>query len=465
MPRTASNPRIVNRTVRAKLPQRRDPYWHLIAEGQHLGYRKGATGGTWIARIYDTGRGRRFESLGAADDVIDADGRSVLSFQQAQEKARVWFGQLAQIESGEVQGGSYTVAQAMADYVANQERVKRKSQYRTNALVKAHILPTLGHIELAKLTHGKVKTWRDALAETAPRVRTRVGKAQKYRTIDADSADTMRKRQATANRILTVLKAALNFAHEERRVASKAAWEAVKPFRKVDVPKVRFLTADEVTALVAACSPDFQSLVKGALLTGCRYGELTAMTVKGFNDEDGKVYVAESKNGEARYVDLNNEGVEFFAELSEGRAQNDRLFLRSNGKAWKTSEQQRPMDDACTAAKLEDVTFHILRHTYASHAVMNGMPIGVLSEHLGHKDTRITERHYAHLCQSYKQKLVRANAPSFGFGGGSAHSDGSTHAESASEGTTGRVVSISAGQNPMGPSSSETFRSKAPARA
>jgi integrase len=420
------------------LPQRRDPYWHLIAEGQHLGYRKGATGGTWIARIYDTGRGRRFESLGAADDVIDADGRSVLSFQQAQEKARVWFGQLAQIESGEVHGGSYTVTQAMADYVANLERVKRKSQYRTNALIKAHILPTLGHIELAKLTHGKVKTWRDGLAEMAPRVRTRVGKAQEYRTIDADSADAMRKRQATANRILTVLKAALNFAHEERRVASKAAWEAVKPFKKVDVPKVRFLTADEVTELVAKCEPDFQLLVKGALLTGCRYGELCRMTATDF--KDGQVYVAESKNGEARYVDLNDAGIEFFAELSEGRKPKERLFAKANGIQWQTSEQFRPMNAACEAAKVEGVTFHILRHTYASHALMAGMTIEVLAQQLGHKDTRITMRHYAHLCPTFKQESVRRNAPSFGFGSASEPSDSPTHAESASERRTGRIL-------------------------
>jgi integrase len=73
------------------------------------------------------------------------------------------------------------------------------------------------------------------------------------------------------------------------------------------------------------------------------------------------------------------------------------------------------MDAACEAAKLEGVTFRILRHTYASHAVMNGMPIAVVSEQFGHKDPRITGRHYAHLCQTYKQKLIRENAPSFGF--------------------------------------------------
>jgi integrase len=113
---------------------------------------------------------------------------------------------------------------------------------------------------------------------------------------------------------------------------------------------------------------------------------------------------------------LNDEGFAFFKQLTQDRDANEMMFLRSNGKRWKASEQQRPMDAACQVAKLEGVTFHILRHTYASHAAMNGLPIKVLADNLGHKDTRITERHYAHLSKSYKQKLIRENAPTFGFG-------------------------------------------------
>ncbi len=304
----------------------------------------------------------------------------------------------------------------MDDYLAHLAKAKRKPQYRTAAIVKAHVLPTLGSVELGKLTHGKVKAWRDALAQAAPRLRTRDGKPQAYRVVDESDPDALRSRQATANRILTVLKAALNYAKtESRRIASDAAWVDVKPFAKVDVPKVRFLAKDEVTAVVDHCEPDFQSLVKGALLTGCRYGELTAMMVADFNAKDGQLYVAHSKNGESRYIDLNDAGIEFFKHLVNGRKSKESLFLRSNGKAWKTSEQFRPMNAACDAAKVEGVTFHILRHTYASHSLMDGMTIEVLAQQLGHKDTRITMRHYAHLCPTFKQESVRQHAPSFGF--------------------------------------------------
>jgi site-specific recombinase XerD len=91
------------------------------------------------------------------------------------------------------------------------------------------------------------------------------------------------------------------------------------------------------------------------------------------------------------------------------------MFTKANGKPWARSEQIRPIVAACEAAHIEGVSFHILRHTYASHAVMNGMPIEVLAEVLGHKDTRVTMRHYSHLCKTYKQKLVMQFAPSYGF--------------------------------------------------
>ena len=99
--------------------------------------------------------------------------------------------------------------------------------------------------------------------------------------------------------------------------------------------------------------------------------------------------------------------------------------------------QKRSTYAACEVAKLEGVTFHFLRHTYASRAIMNGMPIGVLSEHLGHKDTRITERHDAHLCSSYKARLVRENAPSFGFRSASGPSGVPSGAAGASKGRKG----------------------------
>jgi integrase len=61
------------------------------------------------------------------------------------------------------------------------------------------------------------------------------------------------------------------------------------------------------------------------------------------------------------------------------------------------------------------ISFHALRHTWASHAVMNGVPLLVVAKNLGHADTRMVERHYGHLGRDYVSDAIRAGAPKFGF--------------------------------------------------
>src|SRR5579872_2289824 len=386
MPKARIN--IKSRTSRRSLPVSPKLYIEAVTGEPKLavGYRRGKRGGTWTARYHDGGMKYTFHPIGAADDSGQADGTNIFSFEDAVLKAKQWQTRKTAEDSGEVKAGPYTVADAISDYLQHLEKSKRKPQYRTKIVADAFIVPALGQIQLAKLTHTKVWTWFHAVPETAPRKRTCVGKEQAFRKFDPNDPEAIRKRQATANRVLTVLKAALNHAKTNlRRIDTDKAWVDVTPFRRVGVAKIRFLTNDEVTKLVNACTPDFELLVKGALLTGCRYGELSAMTVENFNEDDGQVFVAQSKNGESRHVDLNAGGIAFFRQLTNERKPTETLFLKSNGKPWNMSEQKRPMDDACEAAHIHGVTFHILRHTYASHALMDGMTIEVLAQQLGHK--------------------------------------------------------------------------------
>ena len=71
------------------------------------------------------------------------------------------------------------------------------------------------------------------------------------------------------------------------------AWAAVQAFREADKPKVRYLLDDEITRLVNACPPDFRELVTGALMTGCRYGELAAMRAGDFDPQAGTVTIGQ----------------------------------------------------------------------------------------------------------------------------------------------------------------------------
>jgi integrase len=78
---------------------------------------------------------------------------------------------------------------------------------------------------------------------------------------------------------------------------------------------------------------------------------------------------------------------------------------------------QRPLEDASKAAGISPpITFHILRHTHGSHLAMQGVPMGVIAKQLGHADTRMTEKHYAHLAPNYVADTIRANFPKLGIG-------------------------------------------------
>ena len=74
------------------------------------------------------------------------------------------------------------------------------------------------------------------------------------------------------------------------------------------------------------------------------------------------------------------------------------------------------MAEACDRAKITPrISSHTLRHTWASLAVMNGVPLLVVAKNLGHSDTRMVEKHYGHLAPSYIADAIREGAPRFGF--------------------------------------------------
>ena len=92
------------------------------------------------------------------------------------------------------------------------------------------------------------------------------------------------------------------------------------------------------------------------------------------------------------------------------------MLRKANGSSWDFAHQIRPMKETVQRAKIAPpISFHGLRHTWASHAVMNGMPLMVVARNLGHVDTRMVEKHYGHLAPSYVADAVRKSAPRFGF--------------------------------------------------
>ena len=320
----------------------------------HLGYRKGLSGGKWVLRRYLGDEKYIVETIGAADDHSPADGDTVLDFFQAQRRARDI---TAKAKTPASPQGPLTVEAALDAYFERLEHEGSKSLADARGRAKLHILPKLGNISVTDLTRDRLSKWLTGLA----------GKH--------DDDDVIRGRRASANRVLTILRAALNQAFRDSKINTDVAWRTVKPFREVDAPRLRYFTKDEVRRLINAAQGDFRNLVKAALFTGCKYGELTRLRSGDFNPDSGTVFVGQSKSGKARHVVLTDEGRRFFETLVAGQPSNALMLIRADGAAWGASQQIRPMVDARQAASIDDGSFHILRHTAASHLVMSGVPL------------------------------------------------------------------------------------------
>ena len=412
MAKTVREAKLESRAARSRLAVSQKPYYRLIDQGLHLGYRKNASGGKWVVRWYSGGQRYHVETLASADDVRDPDGLTVLSFSQAQLRARERALELSHSAAGmEVRKGPYTVRAAIEEYLAWVDH-NRKSGKDSRTRAHAYILPSLGDAEIAKLTTPQLRKWLQTMAESPARIRSAKGNDQRHKELN--SADAKRRRKATANRVFTILRAALNQAWREGKVGSDQAWRRVKPYPSVNAARVHYLLKDEAVQLIKGCSPEFRTLVQAALATGARYGELVASRSADFNRQSGTLHIHHSKTGPGRHVVLTEEGTELFTRLAHGKSASDAMFLRKDGNTWGKNHQTRPMREACKAANINPpISFHGLRHTYASLSVMNGVPLMVLAKNLGHSDTRMVEKHYGHLAASYIRDAIRNGAPRF----------------------------------------------------
>ena len=431
MGRAKRDQKLDTRTARRSLRHRKGLYWTVLERGRGLGYYKPSDGsaGTWTARLHDPETGRhRTARVGTADDFAEPDGEEILSFGQAQAKAREFFDR-ARLDAGEElpRRGPFLVSDAWALYLEDCRRRGVKRLDRMECAWRVHIEPEFGRVEVEKLTQTRLEKWHSAMADSAPRRRAKKFAEKVAEGSKPKTAEEKRKRKATANRVLTILKSALNLAKRKRKVSSPAEnWREVQPFGNADAPRVRFLNLEEQARLVNACEPAFRRLVQAGLFTGGRFGELAAIRAVDFDPVNGSVWIAPGKSGKGRHVALTEEGQAFFQDAVAGLEGGALLFTHeafdgrqwTKGKvqrAWKRAEQQRPMMAACQAAKIAPLGFHQLRHSYASSLVNAGVPLAFIGAQLGHSDTRMVEKHYGHLAPSALKDAIRALAPRLGI--------------------------------------------------
>ena len=157
--------------------------------------------------------------------------------------------------------------------------------------------------------------------------------------------------------------------------------------------------------------------MQAALLTGCRYSELARLKGRRHSTADSGTVAIRLSKGKVRHVTLTEEGFMLPCTGPAAKLPTEHVFLREDGGVWGPSHQQRPLEQASRLAEISPpVTFHVLRHTHASQLAMRGVPMAVIAKQLGHADTRMTEKHYAHLAPNYVADTIRANFPNLGIG-------------------------------------------------
>ncbi len=146
-------------------------------------------------------------------------------------------------------------------------------------------------------------------------------------------------------------------------------------------------------------------LIVLALNTGLRRGELLALTWADVNLTTRLLSVrgATAKSGLTRYVPLNEEAVTVLQTWKPSPICEGFVFPGPTGE--RMESLKTAWKKIATAARLDDFTFHDLRHTFASKLVMAGVDLNTVRELLGHADIKMTLR-YSHLAPEHRAAAV-----------------------------------------------------------
>lgn len=170
----------------------------------------------------------------------------------------------------------------------------------------------------------------------------------------------------------------------------------IKGLTKLKIPanEMGFLSASEIKFLLDNLDGDIRKIALVCLATGARWGE--AQGLKGSNLTGGKVTFIDTKNGKNRTIPIS---ASLFSEIYTGK--NGRLFSQCYQEFYdllKSLNFELPKGQAT----------HVLRHTFASHFMMNGGNILTLQKILGHA-TIMQTMVYAHLAPDYLSEAVKLN--------------------------------------------------------
>ena len=261
------------------------------------------------------------------------------------------------------------------------------------------ILPHKPRNKSASATKAQLERWKKELgAYVLAGVTPAAISDCKSRLLSETTPQGKRRSPATVNRYLAALSVVFETARKEW------TWIEHNPCGGVargaeTRGRVRWLDDDERARLLDVCGkstePDLLPLVKMALSTGARQGELLGLGWKDVDLSRGVVTFQQTKNDERRSVPIVGSVLATLGARSHvRRIGDDRIFTVTRSRLDKAFRQ------AIAAAQIEDFRFHDLRHSAASYLAMSGATTAEIAAVLGHKTLQMVKR-YAHLGEQH----------------------------------------------------------------
>jgi site-specific recombinase XerD len=210
---------------------------------------------------------------------------------------------------------------------------------------------------------------------------------------------------ATLNRYRALLSLVYRLGMQNGKVQSNPA-RLVRQ-RKEDNGRIRFLSPEEEQALRTVIQTEYlqhEPELDLALNTGLRRGEQYRLTWECVDFERRLLTVRRSKNGDTRHIPLNDAAIAALRTAKAFGNSNDCVFLNSGGA--RISSPRYWFEEAVRKAGLKDLTWHCLRHTFASRLVMAAVDLRTVQELMGHKAIQMTVR-YAHLAPQHRLAAVQ----------------------------------------------------------
>jgi integrase len=382
MPRATRDAKLETRSARLNLAIRRKPYSVRVGPGVRLGYRRNTTAGSWSVLAADGHGGAWLKKIGLADDYEDADGKTILTFWEAQAIAR----KIARGEETEADADRpLTVAVAIELYAAD---LKSRGGTPGNATrLRHHVPPTLASRPLALTDARDWRNWRDGMVASGTMV------------------------PSTINRIMKSAKACCNHAAAlDQRIRNKDAWTAGLASLR-DAERARRAVLDDatvrkiVTQVHAAEGKRLGLFLELMATVGARPVQISRLLC---GDLDGdRVMMPSSLKGRGqKAVRRGSTPVppalgQRLAELAAGRCADAPLFegaFDEYAKAFRAAVAALGLDSKLVP--------YSLRHSSITRSLLAGVPVKIVAS-LHDTSSAMIEKNYGRYIADHADAVAR----------------------------------------------------------